>query len=160
MRRERLENERFAALRSHYGFDSFYCLPGEKGAHEKGGVDGEVGRFRRRHLVPVPTVASLSELNSMLAGGDVIDDERHIARRADSVGVAAATEVASIGELAARRCLSAIEISTGWLVRWLPNMPEATRSVAGSEKPSIATRLAVDSDLAADCQNSLVIGFL
>ena len=81
-------------------------------------------------------------------------------RRADSVGVAAATEVASIGELAARRCLSAIEISTGWLVRWLPNMPEATRSVAGSEKPSIATRLAVDSDLAADCQNSLVIGFL
>ena len=23
--------------------------------HEKGGVEGEVGRFRRRHLVPVPT---------------------------------------------------------------------------------------------------------
>ena len=26
----------------------------ERGAHEKGGVEGEVGRFRRRHLVPVP----------------------------------------------------------------------------------------------------------
>jgi len=99
--RERQENERFVALRSHYGFDSFFCLPGEKGAHEKGGVEGEVGRFRRRHLVPVPTVASLSELNSMLAGGDVIDDDRHIARRVDSVGVAAATEVASMRALPA-----------------------------------------------------------
>ncbi len=55
--RDRLENERFMALRSHYGFDSFYCLPGIEGAHEKGGVEGEVGRFRRRHLVPVPRVA-------------------------------------------------------------------------------------------------------
>ncbi len=99
--RERQENERFVALRSHYGFDSFFCLPGEKGAHEKGGVEGEVGRFRRRHLVPVPTVASLSELNSMLAGGDVIDDDRHIARRVDSVGVAAAIEVASMRALPA-----------------------------------------------------------
>jgi Transposase and inactivated derivatives len=25
-----------------------------RGAHEKGGVEGEIGRFRRRHLVPVP----------------------------------------------------------------------------------------------------------
>jgi len=99
--RERQENERFVALRSHYGFDSFFCLPGEKGAHEKGGVEGEVGRFRRRHLVPVPTVASLAELNTLLAGGDVIDDERHIARRVDSVGVAAAIEVASMRALPA-----------------------------------------------------------
>lgn len=52
--RDRVENERFVALRSHYGFDSFFCEPGVKGAHEKGGVEGEVGRFRRAHLVPVP----------------------------------------------------------------------------------------------------------
>jgi hypothetical protein len=26
----------------------------------KGGVEGEVGRFRRNHLVPVPEVASLA----------------------------------------------------------------------------------------------------
>jgi transposase len=99
--RERLENERFVALRSHYGFDSFYCLPGAEGAHEKGGVEGEVGRFRRRHLVPVPTVGSLGELNAMLANGDVIDDDRHIARRVDPVGVAAAAEVASMRPLPA-----------------------------------------------------------
>lgn len=34
--RQRLENERFVALRSHYGYDSFFCLPG---------IDG--GRTRR-----------------------------------------------------------------------------------------------------------------
>jgi transposase len=43
--RDRLESDRFIALRSHYGFDSFFCQPGPEGAHEKGGVEGEVGRF-------------------------------------------------------------------------------------------------------------------
>ena len=57
--RERLENPRFIALRSHYGFDSFFCEPGIEGAHEKGGVEGEIGRFRRRHLTPGPTPAVL-----------------------------------------------------------------------------------------------------
>jgi hypothetical protein len=52
-----------------------------KGAHEKGGVEGEVGRFRRRHLVPVPRVASMTELNAMLLSGAAHDDERFIAQR-------------------------------------------------------------------------------
>jgi transposase len=99
--RDRTENERFIALRSHYAYDSFYCIPGIDGAHEKGGVEGEVGRFRRRHLVPVPVVASMAELNALLAAGDVIDDERHVGRRPDSVGVAAAGEVASMRPLPA-----------------------------------------------------------
>ena len=92
--RERLENPRFIALRSHYGFDSFYCLPGVDGAHEKGGVEGEVGRFRRRHLVPIPRVDDLAGLNELIAEGDRIDDERHIAARRDSVGEAAQVEAA------------------------------------------------------------------
>jgi hypothetical protein len=92
--RDRLENERFVALRSHYGYDSFYCLPGIEGAHEKGGVEGEVGRFRRRHLVPIPRVASLAELNEMIAAGDVVDDDRHIGRRAATVGADASEELA------------------------------------------------------------------
>ena len=74
--RDRAESERFIALRSHYGFDSFFCRPGKDGAHEKGGVEGEVGRFRRRHLVPVPHVGSLAELNELVAAGDVADDRR------------------------------------------------------------------------------------
>ena len=83
--RDRLESDQFIALRSHYGFDSFFCTPGIDGAHEKGGVEGEVGRFRRRHLVPVPRVASMTELNVLLAAGCASDDRRHIARRTITV---------------------------------------------------------------------------
>jgi hypothetical protein len=43
--------------------------------HEKGGVEGEIGRFRRTHLVPVPNVASLAELSVLMAAGDA-DDTR------------------------------------------------------------------------------------
>jgi transposase len=50
--RRRVETDRFVALRSHYLFESQFTLAGLKGAHEKGGVEGEVGRFRRRYLVP------------------------------------------------------------------------------------------------------------
>lgn len=53
-------------FRSHYGFDAFYCQPGIDGAHEKGGVEGEVGWFRRNHLTPMPEVATLDELNDKI----------------------------------------------------------------------------------------------
>jgi transposase len=90
--RERVENERFLALRSHYRFDSFFCLPGIAGAHEKGGVEGEVGRFRRTHLVPVPRVDDLAELNAYVADRLEIDDRRRVAGRAESVAESFATE--------------------------------------------------------------------
>src|SRR6266498_3303927 len=90
--RDRVETERFIALRSHYGFDSFFCEPGIKGAHEKGGVEGEVGRFRRNWLVPVPVVGSLAELNGLLVGWMAADDARHVGRRAQTVAEAFALE--------------------------------------------------------------------
>lgn len=90
--RQRLENPRFVALRSHYFFDSFYCEPGIAGSHEKGGVESEIGRFRRRHLVPVPKVESLGELNGLLAAADAADEERTIAWRRATVGEMAAAE--------------------------------------------------------------------
>lgn len=90
--RERFENPKFVALRSHYGFDSFYCLPGKDGAHEKGGVEGEVGRFRRGHLTPVPHLPSLAALNEAMAAADVRDDARHVGARKESVGAAFARE--------------------------------------------------------------------
>ena len=90
--RARLENPRFVALRSHYFFDSFYCEPGIAGSHEKGGVEGEIGRFRRRHLVPVPRVGSLAELNEALAAADALDEDRTIAWRTATVGEMAAAE--------------------------------------------------------------------
>lgn len=84
--RDRLESDQFIALRSHYGFDSFFCTPGIDGAHEKGGVEGEVGRFRRRHMVPVPRVGSMIELNELVAAGDRADDLRRVAGRAITIG--------------------------------------------------------------------------
>jgi transposase len=66
--RRRSESDRFVALRSHYLFESSFCQRGEQGAHEKGGVENEVGRFRRRYLVPVPKVGSMAELNRLLEG--------------------------------------------------------------------------------------------
>jgi transposase len=86
--RDRTESERFVALRSHYGCDSFFCIPGIGGAHEKGGVEGEIGRFRRRHLVPVPAVASLAELNGLIAAADLLDDTRVITGRPVTIAAA------------------------------------------------------------------------
>jgi transposase len=94
--RDRTESERFIALRSHYGFDSFFCRPGIEGAHEKGGVEGEIGRFRRRHLVPVPKVASLAVLNELITAGDLGDDSRVITGRPVTVGAAFAVEAATL----------------------------------------------------------------
>jgi transposase len=90
--RDRVENQRFIALRSHYGFDSFFCQPGRRGAHEKGGVEGEIGRFRRRHLVPIPVVQTMTELNERLAAADRADNDRHIGNRRTTVGADFAAE--------------------------------------------------------------------
>ena len=84
------------ALRSHYGFESFFCQPGLKGAHEKGGVEGEIGRFRRRHLVPVPRVATLGELNEIIAAADLLDDARVITGRPVTIGAAFEAERAAL----------------------------------------------------------------
>jgi transposase len=97
--RERFEHPRFIALRSHYGYDSFFCAPGIEGAHEKGGVEGEIGRFRRRHLTPVPHVASLAALNEALAAADARDDARRIGARAETVGAAAGRELPLLNPL-------------------------------------------------------------
>jgi transposase len=94
--RDRSESERFTALRSHYGFDSFFCRPGIEGAHEKGGVEGEIGRFRRRHLVPIPKVESLAALNKMLTAADLLDDGRVITGRPTTVGAAFTLEAATL----------------------------------------------------------------
>jgi transposase len=90
--RRRVETDRFIALRSHYLFGSQFTTPGLQGAHEKGGVEGEVGRFRRNHLVPVPAVADLAELNALILRGCERDLARRIVGRAETVGEAWATE--------------------------------------------------------------------
>jgi len=97
--RSRTETSRWLAFRSWYGFEAFYCEPGPAGAHEKGGVEGDLGRFRRRWLVPVPKVDSLAELNAMLADADASEDARRIAYRAATVGEDFAAEQAFLRPL-------------------------------------------------------------
>jgi transposase len=90
--RRRVESDRFVALRSHYLFASQFTTPGLEGAHEKGGVEGEVGRCRRNHLVPVPHVADLADLNRLLLAGCEQDLERRIDGRPVTVREAWAVE--------------------------------------------------------------------
>ena len=58
----------------------------------KGGVEGEIGRFRRRHLVPVPAMASLAALNQLIAAADIVDDGRVITGRPVTIAAAFAAE--------------------------------------------------------------------
>jgi transposase len=97
--RRRAEQDRFVALRSHYLFESAFTRVGRAGAHEKGGVEGEVGRFRRSHLVPVPKVASLEELNDLLEDGCFADLARRIRGRQETVGEALRLESRALRRL-------------------------------------------------------------
>lgn len=90
--RQRVETDRWVAFRSHFNVDAFYCQPGIKGAHEKGGVEGDIGRFRRNHLVPIPEVNSIAELNELIGNYDAADDHRRIGHRLHTVAEAFAAE--------------------------------------------------------------------
>lgn len=80
------ESARFIAFRSHWRYESEFCTPDE--AHEKGGVEGEAGYFRRNHLVPVPKARDLAELNEQLIAACRADEGRHIYGRQQTVGAA------------------------------------------------------------------------
>jgi len=86
----REETVRFVAFRSHWRFAAEFCTPGE--GHEKGGVEGEGGYFRRNHLVPVPCVADLGALNALLLTGCRADEARILDGRTEPVGVAMVAE--------------------------------------------------------------------
>lgn len=56
-------NETFESLSGFFAFETNFCQPGIEGAHEKGGVESNIGYSRRNWLVPVPKVKSIEELN-------------------------------------------------------------------------------------------------
>ena len=62
--RQREETERVIAFRSHWGFRSEYCNPAR--GNEKGGVENELGWYRRNFLVPIPEAGDLAGLNALL----------------------------------------------------------------------------------------------
>jgi transposase len=101
--RQRTENQRWTLFRSHYGFDAFYCHRGIEGAHEKGGVEGEVGRFRRTRLSPMPVVDSLEDLNNQIRQWDLDDEERRIDNRIRTVAQDFAREQPLLAPVTAER---------------------------------------------------------
>jgi transposase len=86
----REETERFIAFRSHWRFASEFCTPAE--GHEKGGIEGEVGYFRRNHWVPVPKASDLEDLNGQLLKACREEEHRYIDGHAESVGAATVRE--------------------------------------------------------------------
>ena len=80
----REETTRFVAFRSHWRFEAEFCTPAE--GHEKGGVESEVGRFRRNHWVPIPRVSCLEALNQQLLAACQADETRTVAGRELAVG--------------------------------------------------------------------------
>ena len=80
----REETARFIAFRSHWRFQSEFCTPEEP--HEKGGIEGEAGYFRRNHWVPLPQARDLAALNAQLLAACHADEHRQIAGRDAAVG--------------------------------------------------------------------------
>jgi transposase len=101
--RTRTESQGWVLFRSHMRFEAFYCMPGIAGAHEKGGVEGEVGRFRRNHLVPVPEVATLAELNARIDDIDRAEDGRRLENRIRTIGQDFGVEQPLLAPLPAER---------------------------------------------------------
>lgn len=94
----REETARFVAFRSHWRFAAEFCTPAE--AHEKGGVENEVGTFRRQHWVPVPQAHDLADLNAQLLQACQMDEGRILSGRQEPVGAALLIERAHLLPLA------------------------------------------------------------
>jgi transposase len=131
--RQRVETARWTAFRSHYDLDAFYCQPGLRGAHEKGGVEGQIGWFRRNHLVPVPAVNSLDQLNAMVDDWDRADDARRIGERVRTIGEHFAVERPLLKPLPAER----LETGT-WLT---PRVDRYSQITVRTNRYSVPVRL-------------------
>ena len=96
--RQRIETDRIIAFRSHWGYRSEYCNPAK--GNEKGGVEGELGWFRRNCLTPVPEAADLATLNEQLRNACLANRHRTIRGKKMTVGEASQQERASLLPLA------------------------------------------------------------
>ena len=80
----RREQQAFTGFRSHYLFDSYYCMPGQ--GHEKGGIENDVGFIQRNFFSPLLKVSSFAELNTYLWQACLTNAERRV-RGADQTVV-------------------------------------------------------------------------
>jgi hypothetical protein len=96
--RQRLQTKLFYAFQKHWGYRAEFRNPAE--GHEKGGVEGENGWFRRNVLVPVPKAKDLAQFNEWLAEQCRQAGERRITGRKHSIGQARQQERSALKPLA------------------------------------------------------------
>jgi len=99
--RQREETERVIAFRSHWGFRSEYCNPAK--GNEKGGVEGELGWYRRNFLVPIPEAGDLAGLNALLLDKCRTSQQHTISGRTMTIGAAMTQEAPHLMPLAEER---------------------------------------------------------
>lgn len=99
--RQREETERVIAFRSHWGFRSEYCNPAK--GNEKGGVEGELGWYRRNFLVPVPEAGNLDGLNALLLDKCRASQQHTISGRTMTIAAGMAQERPHLLPLAEER---------------------------------------------------------
>jgi transposase len=87
---QRVETDRIIAFRSQRGYQSEYCNPAS--GNEKGGVEGELGWFRRNWLVPVPEASGLGALNQQILDACLENRSRTIIGRGMTIGQASELE--------------------------------------------------------------------
>jgi transposase len=95
---QRVETDRIIAFRSHWGYQSEYCNPAS--GNEKGGVEGELGWFRRNWLVPVPEASVLEELNQRILDACLENRSRTMVGRGLTIGQASELEREHLSPLA------------------------------------------------------------
>src|SRR5207249_2581224 len=142
---QREETERLIAFRSHWGFQTEFCNPAR--GNEKGGVEGEVGYFRRNHLVPVPRVESLEEWNELLLAGCRADEQRRIAGKPHTVGEAMGIEREHLLPLPAEGlALAGSTPLKQWRERgrWAESLDRVWQSLRERHGPQAGTRAMIE----------------
>ena len=86
--------------------------------HEKGGIEGEAGYFRRNHWVPVPKAHDLADLNTQLLAHCRADEGRQIAGHQQPVGALMIEERAQLLPARPKKASSwRSRVSTRWRSR-------------------------------------------
>jgi transposase len=114
--KKRQEQQAFKEFRSFYLFESHYCTPAQ--AHEKGGVENDIGYAQRNFFSPIPEVDSFEELNAFLRQACLQDAQRRTRGQKELVAQLWEAEKAFLLPLPARdysACITRVVKPNGYL---------------------------------------------
>jgi transposase len=114
--KKRQEQQAFKAFRSYYLCESYYCTPAQ--AHEKGGVENDIGYAQRNFFSPIPEVDSFEELNAYLHQACLQDAQRRTRGQKELVAQLWEAEKAFLLPLPARdfpACTTRVVKANGYL---------------------------------------------